>query len=130
MTVSDWLKNSGESEEQLQDSSDLENIKNIKGDETFTQNGKDLTWNTDGADIYYQGTSGKELPVKMDIKYYLDGVEITPQELAGKSGHLKMVVSYTNSAKTVKTINGKKQIFIHLSLWYQECSFRQTNLQM
>lgn len=66
----------------------------------------------------------------MDIKYYLDGVEITPQELAGKSGHLKMVVSYTNSAKTVKTINGKKQIFIHLSLWYQECSFRQTNLQM
>ena len=34
--------------------------KNVKGDETFTQDGENLTWNTDGADIYYQGTTDKE----------------------------------------------------------------------
>ena len=30
------------------------------------------------SDIYYQGTSNKELPVDMKIKYYLDDQEITP----------------------------------------------------
>ena len=107
ITVSDWLKNSGDTDSELKDSSDLENIKNVKGNETFTQDSNEITWNTEGEDIYYQGTTDKELPVTMNIRYYLDGKEISPGELAGKSGHLKMVVSYTNHAKNVKKINGK-----------------------
>ena len=107
ITVSDWLKNSGDADSQLMDSSDLENIKNVKGNETFTQDSNEITWNTDGADIYYQGTTDKELPVTMHIRYYLDGQEISPKELAGKSGHLKINVSYINNAKNVKKINGK-----------------------
>ena len=56
VTVSDWLKNSGDSSNsEVKDTSDLQDIKNVKGDETFTQNGNDLTWSTDGKDIYYQG---------------------------------------------------------------------------
>ena len=56
VTVSDWLKNSGDSSNsEVKDASDLQDIKNVKGDETFTQNGNDLTWSTDGKDIYYQG---------------------------------------------------------------------------
>ena len=102
ITVSDWLKNSGSAEGDISDVSDLEGIKNVKGDETFTQDGDKVTWNTDSSDIYYQGTSNKELPVDMKIKYYLDDQEITPEELAGKSGHLRMEVSYTNKSK--KTI--------------------------
>ena len=99
ITVSDWLKNSGSAEGDVSDVSDLEGIKNVKGDETFTQDGDKVTWNTDSSDIYYQGTSNKELPVDMKIKYYLDDQEITPEELAGKSGHLRMEVSYTNKSK-------------------------------
>ena len=75
--VSDWLKNSG-GEGEVEDFSDLENIKNVKGDETFTQDGNNITWNTKENDIYYQGTSTKELPVSVSIRYYLDGKEISP----------------------------------------------------
>ena len=40
VTVSDWLKNSGDSSNsEVKDASDLQDIKNVKGDETFTQNG-------------------------------------------------------------------------------------------
>ena len=112
ITVSDWLKNSGSAEGDVSDVSDLEGIKNVKGDETFTQDGDKVTWNTDSSDIYYQGTSNKELPVDMKIKYYLDDQEITPEELAGKSGHLRMEVSYTNkSKKTVKV--DKKDVEVY-----------------
>ena len=62
VTVSDWLKNSGDSSNsEVKDASDLQDIKNVKGDETFTQNGNDLTWSTDGKDIYYQGKTEKNL---------------------------------------------------------------------
>lgn len=36
ITVSDWLKNSGSADGDVSDVSDLEGIKNVKGDETFT----------------------------------------------------------------------------------------------
>ena len=36
ITVSNWLKNAG-SESSVEDQSDLTNIKNVKGDETFTR---------------------------------------------------------------------------------------------
>lgn len=92
--VSDWLKNAGR-EASLSDVSDLKDIENVKGDETFTQDGNRLTWQTAGADIYYQGTTNKALPVSMDIRYELDGKQISPADLVGKSGTLSMTVSYT-----------------------------------
>ena len=108
VTVSDWLKNSGDSSDsEIKDTSDLEDIKNVKGDETFTQSGNDLTWSAEGKDIYYQGKTDKELPVSVGIKYYLDGTEVSPDDLAGKTGHLKMEVTYTNTSKTTKKVNGK-----------------------
>ena len=106
ITVSNWLKNAG-SESNVEDQSDLTNIKNVKGDETFTQSGNDLTWSAEGKDIYYQGKTDKELPVSVGIKYYLDGTEVSPDDLAGKTGHLKMEVTYTNTSKTTKKVNGK-----------------------
>ena len=107
VTVSNWLKNSGDSSgSEIKDTSDLTDIKNVKGDETFTQNGDNLTWSTDGKDIYYQGKTDKDLPVSVGIKYYLDGTEVSPDDLAGKTGHLKMEVTYTNTSKTTKKVNG------------------------
>ena len=76
ITVSDWLKNSASAGD-LSDVSDLKDIKNVKGDETFSQNGDKLTWDTDDKDIYYQGTTEKELPVSVKLTYYLDGKKIS-----------------------------------------------------
>ena len=87
--VSNWLKN-GDGAQEIKDESELSGIKNVKGDETFTQNGKDITWQAEGNDIYYQGETTKTLPVGVKVTYYLDGKEISPEELAGRSGKVRI----------------------------------------
>ncbi len=109
VTVSNWLKNSGSVSGSLTDASTLKDIKNVKGDETFTTSGDALTWNTDGEDIYYQGTTDQDLPVSVKLTYYLDGKEIKPADLKGKSGHLKIQVDYTNKEKKTVSVDGKQE---------------------
>ena len=108
ITVSNWLKNAGINGT-INDESDLKDIQNVKGDETFTQNGDDVQWSAGSNDIYYQGPTDKELPVGVEIKYELDGKEIAAKDLLGQSGKLKITVSYTNKSKSTQTINGEKQ---------------------
>ena len=98
MTVSNWLKNKSGADK-LYDNSALQNIENVKGDETFTQNGEMLTWNAAGNDIYYQGTTDKQPPVLQKITYYYEGQEISPEDLAGKSGKVTIHIDYENTAK-------------------------------
>ncbi len=52
--------------------------------------------NLKGQDIYYEANIDKELPMKIDIRYFLDGKEILGEELAGKSGNLKIDISIEN----------------------------------
>ena len=108
ITVSNWLKNSGSISGNLTDQSTLQNIKNIKGEETFQEGNGKLVWNTDGKDIYYQGTTDQELPVSVKLTYYLDGKEIKPDELKGKSGHLTIQVDYENREKKTVDVDGTK----------------------
>ena len=108
ITVSSWLKNAG-LQSSVEDQSDLTNIKNVKGDETFSEDGNSLTWSTDGSDIYYQGQSDKELPVSVKFTYILDGQEMQPQDLAGKSGHLQIKIQYTNNEKKSAKVDGKEE---------------------
>lgn len=84
--VSNWLKN-GSANTEIYDETQLTDIENVKGDETFSQNGQKLTWQANGQDIYYRGTTAKELPVSEKVTYYLDGEEKSRkswQEKAGK----------------------------------------------
>ena len=93
--VSDQLKNISDLIK-IEDISELQNIVNVKGDETFTQSGTSLAWDGNGSDICYQGTTDKELPVGIKITYELDGKTVTAEELEGKSGHLKIRYEYQN----------------------------------
>ena len=106
--VSDHLINR-DGEAVLSDASTLTGITNVKGEETYTQNGRELIWAADGKDIYYQGTSAEQLPVTQKITYLLDGKEMTPEELAGKSGRVTIRFDYTNNEKVEATIDGKKE---------------------
>ena len=108
VTVSDQLQNSSEKSGAIDDKSQLKDIKNIKGDETFSQNGESLTWNATGKDIFYQGSTDKELPVGMKISYKLDGKEIDAADLPGKSGKVEIHVVYENKSKETKNVRGKK----------------------
>lgn len=105
--VSEWLKNE-DGAAAMEDVSDLKDIENVKGDEKFTQNGDKITWEADGKDIYYQGTTEKELPVTEKVTYFMDGKEMSPEEMAGKSGKATIRFDYTNNEKTTKTIDGEE----------------------
>lgn len=95
--VGDQLKAEGEN--QLHDSSDLDNIQNVNGNETFKQNGETIIWDNQGHDIYYEGTSSKELPIKMNITYSLDGEEMNPNDMIDKTGMVEIQIHLENLEK-------------------------------
>lgn len=106
--VSDHIVNS-EQEKLINDISDLANIKNINGDEEFSQDGNNLIWKAEGNDIYYQGESQKDLPITCDITYELNGEKIEAANLAGKSGKVKITIEYLNKDSHMINIDGKNE---------------------
>ena len=106
ITVSDWLKNvTGTSD--ISDVSNLTEIENVKGDETFEQeNDGTITWKADNTDIYYQGKTEEHLPVGVTVSYKLDGKAVTASEMAGKSGKMEMLIKYENNATYEDKIDG------------------------
>lgn len=107
--VSDWIKNSL-NEKNLKDKSELKDIKNVKGDESYVIDSDNMrVWNADGADIYYQGTISKELPVDLKVSYKLDGKAVSADEIAGKSGKATIRFDYVNKQYSEVTIDGKTE---------------------
>ncbi len=110
--VSNQLKNK-DGADSLKDTTTLKDITNVNGDGSYKENADGtITWDTDGgADVYYQGTTDKELPVTVKLSYQLDGKDIKPEDLAGKSGHVKIRFEYTNNAtKKVKVGDKEEEI--------------------
>lgn len=105
--VSDWLKNL-EHRPVLLDRSDLVKVKNIKqGAAPEWREDQQLLWKPEnGGDIFYQGNSSKAPPVSMKITYELDGSPVPPAELAGKSGHVRILVKYTNHLSRRVSVKG------------------------
>lgn len=111
--VSDHLINKDGSET-LSDKSDLNEIENVKTDAGYKMGDDgDIEWDADGEDIYYQGTTDKELPVDVAVTYYLDGNEISAGELAGRSGRVTIRFDYTNNAKA-KALVGSEEVEMYV----------------
>lgn len=107
--VSDWIKNAIGSDT-VTDKSDLTGIENVKGDESYTMDGQNMTvWDAQGNDIYYQGNIEKELPVNMTVTYKLDGKVVSAQEIAGKSGKVTIRFDYQNNQYETVQIDGKQE---------------------
>lgn len=107
--VSDWLKNELGSAS-LTDKSGLSNIENVKGDESYSINGDNMTvWDAQGNDIYYQGDIQKELPVGLTVRYTLNGKAVSPEQLKGQSGKVTIRFDYENSQYETVQINGQNQ---------------------
>ena len=116
LLVNEKLKNAT-NQKTISDVSNLKNISNLNGDETFTASGSKLSWAADGNSITYQGTSDEATPVTMKVTYYLDGKEISADQLAGKSGKVKIRFDYTNNLKKTITVNGKsKQAYVPFTM--------------
>lgn len=109
IVVSDWIQNTPGSDT-ISDKSELTGIENIKGDESYTLNGDNMTvWDAQGNDIYYQGNIEKELPVTMTVSYKLDGKTVSAEEIAGKSGKVTIRFDYQNNQYELVEIDGKKE---------------------
>ena len=107
--VSDWIKNAMVADS-LEDKTELSDIENIKGDESFTLGGDNsCVWDAQGNDIYYQGNIEKELPVQMSVCYTLDGQAIAPEALAGQSGHVTIRFDYQNMQYEEVLLDGKTE---------------------
>ena len=120
--VVDHLKNK-DKKDTIEDTSNLKDITNVNGKETFDQNGDKITWQAGGNDIYYQGNTDKELPLDCTIKYELNGEEVAPNDLIGKSGSVKITIEYTNKEERFVNINGKRltrQGFWKIVKFYKE----------
>ncbi len=115
--VSDCLKNAN-GDSTIKDASSLSDIVNVKGDESYTVDADgNLVWNAAGSDIYYQGTTDKELPVDVSISYELEGEEISPEDLVGKTGNVTIRFTYTNNEKTTVEVNGKeKEVYVPFAM--------------
>lgn len=103
--VSEHLHNNGESI--LNDKTKLNDITNLNGNETFKTNEKNIVWETDGNDIYYQGTTKEQMPLNLTIKYYLNNEEKNVNDIIGEKGQIKIVLKYENNLKHNVKINGQ-----------------------
>lgn len=111
--VSSWLHDE-DGINNIKETLNLTDVKNIKSNEKPSKDGNTYTWNAKGNDVYYEGTGTKQLPVSVKLRYKLDGQEMSAKDMEGKSGHLKLTISFTNNYSEVKNINGKS-IVIHPS---------------
>lgn len=106
-TSSIWL-HSDTSLGKVKDKSTLKEIKNVKGEEEPKIDGDKIVWETDEKDIFYQGKSNKDLPIDVEVKYYLNEKEVEPKDIAGKSGKIKIKLEVKNKDSHVVSMkNGK-----------------------
>lgn len=94
------------SDKKVLDKTNLCDIKNLNDNSKFSQNDNKLIWETNGSDINYQGTYKKDLPISIEVKYYLNGKEQKVDNILGKKGNIKIVLNYKNNYKKKYNING------------------------
>ena len=109
ITVNDHLINNDKLEN-IDDLTDLKEIMNISGDESFTLNGNKLSFKAISNDIIYTGTTDKELPIKIDIKYYLNNEEKDVNDIIGATGKVKIVFNYRNISFCYRNVNGVNKV--------------------
>ena len=107
VNVTDWL-HTDKGEVYVDDISSLKNITNVKSEVLPVVDGKKLRWHMPETDLYYSGTTDKELPVSINISYSLNGKEISADDIAGKSGDVSIKIKMSNNASKQVTVNGKK----------------------
>ena len=105
--VTDWL-HTDKAQTYIDDASDLAGISNVKSNtEPIKNKDGSYRWNMETTDLYYRGTTDKELPISFNITYYLDGKQTEPEKLAGKKGQVKMVITVNNLSKKTVKLSGK-----------------------
>lgn len=107
--VSDWIKNN-RADNKIIDDTNLNDIRNLKGNETYTVNSDNMkVWDAECNDIYYQGNTTKALPVDVNVTYKLDGKVMSAKDISGKSGKVTIRFDYKNNQYEMVEIGGKEE---------------------
>jgi len=104
--VSDWLHGQTPGVE-LRDRSVLTGIQNLEGNERPSVRDGALVWRPASADLYYQGTTDRGLPLRVKLAYSLDGKPMRPQDMAGKAGRVEIRVRVSNTDAHAVDMDGK-----------------------
>ena len=80
--------------ETITDQTLLTGIENLSGDETFTLEDGVLTWQANGKDIIYQGTSDKLPAIVPVVTITLDGETVSAADLKEREGEAVLTVTY------------------------------------
>lgn len=117
VVVSDHLIN-GIATDKIPDRTNLNDIENVKGDETYEKGeGDDIIWDAQGNDIFYEGRTNKTVPVQLGISYFLNGEEVQGSGMEGASGEVKIIIHYRNTATAS---NGTTIPFLALTAFIAE----------
>ncbi len=94
--------------EKFIDYGEYSNIKNLVNGEKPDVDGNKIIWPYnafESGSLFYEGTTQKELPIDINIKYFIDGKEVKGEDLAGKSGELKIEIKVKNKLKQDKKVS-------------------------
>jgi len=102
-----WLRTDNKSPSQ--DITVSKNVRNVRGTDTprLSPDGK-LTFAEPVRDIFYSGTTTKNLPVTVDIRYRLNGKSVKRNMINGKSGKLEMIIDLKNKTSFLKEFKYKE----------------------
>lgn len=89
------------------DKTDLKDIINTNGSEEYTLDNNILTWSADKKDIYYKGTTEKELPVTVNVTYKFNDTLSNVQDMLGKSGKVEIILTFENHDEYDVFANGR-----------------------
>ncbi len=93
----------------FEDDTELKNILNINGNETFSLDQNMIKWDANGKDIFYQGTTEKEQPIDVEIEYYLNDKKLNVKDMIGKKGKVKLIFNFKNKEMTEFDLGGKAE---------------------
>ncbi len=84
--------------ETIEDYTYLSQITNLNGEEKYQKDKEKLIWNASKEDIFYQGTTKKDLPITVDIEYFLNGKKTHPKKMLNKKGAIKIKIKLKNNS--------------------------------
>ena len=110
--VNEWLRNPEELGT-INDYSRLKDIRVTDSGQKFSQDGKKLVWDAGGKDVKYSGTTDSDLPVSVEVSYYLNGEYVTADEIAGQSGDVEIHFDYGVNARDRVVVGGSGYDLTH-----------------
>ncbi len=95
--VVNWLDAQGKTE--IQDVTTLKNVKVMPDTVKYAMEGDLLKLSQISAEsrnVFYSGTTTQELPMQVDISYFLNGKKVDPASLGGAKGDIEIKMHLTN----------------------------------